>query len=73
MTKPTTPHRPHTSAVNVRNPQPRDWRCKRCFKLLGHRNEAGVHVRFARGHQYMMSTPVTAACRSCGTLNELRR
>lgn len=54
-----------------RKPDTHDWRCTRCFKLLGRRSQRGVHVNFARGHQYIVSTPVTAVCRSCGTLNEL--
>lgn len=49
----------------------RDWRCTRCFKLLGKRSDARVQVRNSKGHQYIMNTPVTAVCR-CGTLNELR-
>lgn len=48
-----------------------DWRCRRCFKLLGRREERRVHVQFARGHRYIVSAPVSAVCRSCGTLNEL--
>ena len=49
----------------------RDWRCRKCMKLLGRRSERGVHVHFARGHQYIVSTPVTAVCRNCGKLNEI--
>ena len=41
------------------------------MKLLGRRSERRVHVHFARGHQYIVSTPVTAVCRNCGKLNEL--
>ena len=37
-----------------------NWYCKRCFKLLGKRSEGRIHVQFARGHQYVVSTPVTA-------------
>lgn len=54
-------------------PDGRDWRCRKCFKLLGRRSEGGVHVNFARGHQYIVSTPVTAVCRCCGTLNEIHK
>lgn len=48
-----------------------DWRCSQCFKLLGKRQNDRVHVQFARGHQYLVSTPMSAVCRKCGTLNEL--
>jgi len=49
-----------------------DWRCSGCFKLLGRRLNGHVHVHFARGHQYQMSLPVSALCRSCGTLNAIK-
>lgn len=64
-------HRQHLSACGTGAGC--DWRCQKCFKLLGRRSEGGVHLNFARGHQYMVSTPVTAVCRSCGTLNELHK
>ncbi|WP_176441078.1 hypothetical protein [Oceanicola sp. 22II-s10i] len=50
-----------------------DWRCSGCFKLLGRQSETQIHVRFARGHHYTFARPVTAICRSCGTLNSLPR
>lgn len=55
--KPTTPNQ--------------DWRCKRCRRLLGVCQGDRVHVRFGRGHEYLVGRPVTATCRNCGTLNEL--
>lgn len=72
MTKPTTIHHSHRTGIKPRATSHRDWRCTCCFKLLGRHSDGAVHVQFARGHQYMMSAPVTAVCRSCGTLNELR-
>ena len=50
---------------------PNDWRCTHCQMLLGRRDGDRVHVRFARGHQYVASLPITSVCRSCATLNEL--
>lgn len=48
------------------------WRCSRCFKLLGRRDGDRVHLRFTQGHEYFVHLPATAVCRSCGTLNELK-
>ena len=28
-----------------------------------------MHLRFARGHEYLVGFPVQATCRGCGTLN----
>lgn len=28
-----------------------------------------LHLRFARGHEYLVGFPVQATCRGCGTLN----
>jgi len=28
-----------------------------------------THLRFARGHEYLVGFPVQATCRGCGTLN----
>lgn len=50
-------------------PSHSDWRCTRCDKLLGIYREGQMHIQFARGHQYLASFPVTATCRTCGTLN----
>ena len=49
----------------------REWRCTRCGKLLGLREGDRLHIRFARGHEYLVGFPVTGICRSCRTLNEL--
>ena len=48
----------------------REWRCKRCKKLLGRIEGDRLHVRFARMNEYLMAPPVTATCWGCGTLNE---
>ena len=45
------------------------WRCTRCDKLLGVSRDGRMHLRFARGHEYLVGFPVQATCRSCGTLN----
>jgi hypothetical protein len=29
-----------------------------------------MHLRYARGHEYLVGLPVQATCRGCGTLNE---
>jgi len=47
-----------------------EWRCTRCDKLLGVSRDGRMHLRFARGHEYFVSFPVTATCRGCGTLNQ---
>lgn len=48
-----------------------EWRCTRCGKLLGVLEDDRLHIRFARGHQYIVGFPATSVCRSCRTLNEL--
>ena len=49
----------------------RKWMCAGCGKLLGILEGTRLHIRFARGHQYLTGFPASATCRSCGTLNEL--
>lgn len=49
----------------------RDWRCKRCFKLLGRVEHGRVQLVVSRSHQYLASVPISSVCRCCGTLNEL--
>lgn len=46
-----------------------DWRCSCCGKLLGVRRDGLMHLRFQRGHEYLVSYPATATCRDCGVLN----
>ena len=48
-----------------------EWRCERCEKLLGVLNGGRIHIRFGRGHEYLVSFPATGVCRGCGTLNEI--
>jgi hypothetical protein len=48
-----------------------EWRCSRCDKLLGVVCDGRLHLRYARGHEYLVGFPATSACRSCRTLNEL--
>lgn len=50
----------------------REWRCARCGKLLAVVRGERLHIRIGRGHEYLVGFPVTSACRSCGTLNEIR-
>lgn len=47
-----------------------EWRCTRCDKLLGVCRDGRMHLRFARGHEYLVGFPVQAICRGCGTLNQ---
>jgi hypothetical protein len=49
-----------------------EWRCTKCDKLLGICQNDRMHLCFARGHEYLVSLPVAATCRGCGTLNEVR-
>jgi len=46
-----------------------EWRCTGCGKLLGIGQDGRLHLRFARGHEYLVGFPVQATCRGCGTLN----
>jgi len=46
-----------------------EWRCTRCDKLLGVCRDGRMHLRFARGHEYLVGFPVQATCRGCGSLN----
>lgn len=47
-----------------------EWRCTCCGKLLGVCRDGRMHLRFARGHEYLTGYPVQAICRGCSTLNE---
>lgn len=50
-----------------------EWRCRRCGRLLGIVRDNRLEIRFARGHQYLASLPVTCVCKNsrCNALNEL--
>jgi len=47
------------------------WRCSGCDKLLGVLNGERIHIRFSRGHEYLVGFPATGVCRGCGELNEI--
>lgn len=47
-----------------------EWRCRRCGKLLGVVRDGRLHLRFARGHDYLVGLPASGVCRGCRTLNE---
>lgn len=49
----------------------KEWRCTSCGKLLGLLRDGRLHLRFARGHEYLVGFPATSVCRGCRTLNEL--
>ena len=59
-----------THQAGCRAGSPADWCCAGCGKLLGIRRGGLMHLSFARGHEYLVSFPATATCRSCGTLNQ---
>lgn len=48
-----------------------EWRCSHCRKLLGVTDGNRLHLRFSRGHEYLVGMPVIGVCRGCRTLNEL--
>ena len=54
--------------INTENSD-KEWRCTRCDKLLGVCRGGRMHLRFARGHEYLVGFPVQATCRGCGALN----
>lgn len=57
-----THHRPQTHLPAA------EWRCRRCGKLLGVRRGGKLQMRF-KDHEYLVSLPVEATCRGCGTYN----
>ena len=50
----------------------KEWRCSSCGKKLGLLRDGRLHLKFARGHEYLVGFPATSVCRGCRTLNELR-
>jgi hypothetical protein len=48
----------------------KEWRCTSCGKLLGVLRDGRLHLRFARGHEYLVGFPATSVCRACRALNE---
>jgi phage FluMu protein Com len=74
-----TPHSAHNAAqtrwperipVTPEGHLTSDWRCSGCGKLLGVRRDGRMHLRFGRGHEYLVGFPVVATCRGCRTLNQ---
>lgn len=57
-----THHRPQTHLPAA------EWRCRRCGKLLGVHRGGKLQMRF-KDHEYLVSLPVEATCRGCGTHN----
>ena len=49
----------------------KEWRCSNCNKKLGELRSGRLHLRFARGHEYLVGFPATSVCRGCRTLNEI--
>ena len=47
---------------------PSDWRCRCCGKLLAIRRSGRLHIA-VQGHDYLVTAPAEATCRSCGTFN----
>ncbi len=64
MPVPAFPRKPAASPA-------REWRCRRCGKLLGLVLADRLHLRFARQHEYHAALPASCTCRGCGALNEL--
>ena len=51
------------------------WMCSSCGRQLGERvGDDRLEIRFSRGHQYVVTLPVTCVCPrpDCRTLNEIR-
>lgn len=48
------------------------WRCSRCRKLLAIVRGDRLHIRLARGHEFLVGFPATTSCRHCETLNEIQ-
>ena len=62
---------PQRMRVPIRRITSDDWRCHRCRKLLGRLKNGVMHLRFERGHEYIVSLPATATCRGCNSLNRI--
>lgn len=58
----------HPDAVRRRSVT--EWRCRRCSKLLGVRRRDKLHI-LVQGHEYTVSFPAEALCRSCGCFNRV--
>src|SRR5258708_3012334 len=70
---PTRAARVHTEDALARPlaASPQEWRCDDCELLLGIVRSRRLHIRAARGFEYLVSLPVTTTCRACCALNEI--
>lgn len=64
------PQTPPSVYVSKARSDETPWRCTRCRALLARKRGGRLHVRFARGHEYIVGLPATTRCRFCQTLNE---
>ncbi|TNF24091.1 MAG: hypothetical protein EP329_25895 [Deltaproteobacteria bacterium] len=64
------PQAPPSVRINKVRADEAPWRCTRCHALLARKRGSRLHVRFARGHEYIVGLPATTRCRFCQTLNE---
>ncbi len=70
MTTPSHSRRTANQSQHAGTPSiEREWRCNSCAKLLGVCRDGQMHLRFARGHEYLVGFPVVATCRGCRSLN----
>ena len=58
-----------SGAAQIKPAHNPEWRCTRCDKLLGVCRDGRMHLRFARGHEYLVGFPAQTTCRGCGTHN----
>ena len=58
------------SGPRQRTSRQQDGRCTDCSKLRGIIRDGALHLRFTRGHEYLVALPVTCTCRGCGRLNQ---
>ena len=66
------PTRTYTRPTTSIHPKLTDWHCRGCFKLLARYDRARVYLQNSGISSYSFCAPVTAVCRCCGRLNELR-
>jgi phage FluMu protein Com len=50
----------------------REWRCKKCDRLLGVEHGPRLHLRYKQAQYVVVGTDynVIAVCRNCSTVNE---
>jgi len=49
----------------------REWRCSRCGRLLGVVYHRLIHLKFAGGHEYLVTRPASARCPRCAATTAL--